>query len=514
MKLSSIFTDHAVLQSNAPIKVFGEGRGHAVIEFLGETVELRTDADSWCVTLSPRTYGGPYEMKVTLNQESVTLRDLYVGEVWLAGGQSNMEMPLFRTYNGLEEAKHSENEKIRLFTVPRRIKRDVADRGWNFEPTTNEDEPWQICREESALHFSAIGYYLAKELCDKLGCAVGVISCNWGGKPIETFIGKRWFEEEPSFSEYCATQKKMYEDLTAEQLEAGYEEARAALARRFDLVEVDVVDRVRQLGVTEGASYPAGVMPTIPKGPYNPNDNMGILYDTMYSRIIPYGIKGIAWYQGESNRAVGYLEKYLLYMKCMRESFENPTLPFYAIELASFAAGQINNGTILSDRYVTDCDNWAFKREQQRLATETDENSYLVTSIGLGDAYDIHPKNKKDLSHRMALKVLKHTYGFDLAADHPTLKKAIFEGERVTVELNDAEGLYSPNLGGVNIYLADGDHVMHKAEITIEGERLILTSPSVTEPTSVRFAFDNYYGGTLIYNGAGLPLAPFCAERE
>ena len=513
MKLASIFTDHAVFQRGLPIRVFGEGAGKVKIKFLSETVEYSTNEDKWCVTLSPReTYGGPYQMQVELDGALQVLNDIYVGEVWLAGGQSNMEMPLFRTEYGIDEARGCENDKIRFFTVPRRVKRDTPEVGWNFEPTDGEDKPWQLCCEESALHFTAIGYYVAKELCLKLGCAVGVISCNWGGTPLEPFIGKKWIKEAPFLKDYYKSQTELYADWTPEKLDNAYRETHEAFKRRY-LPEFDVIKQVSERGVSQSIGFPTGILPTLPDGPFNPNTNMGILYDSMYSRIIPYGIKGILWYQGESNVPDKYCEKYQLYMKCMRESFENPALSFYAVELASFATGQVVNGTILSDRFVEGGGNWAFKREEQEKATKGVAGSYLVTSMGLGDPFDIHPTDKKNLSHRMALKVLKHDYCLDLLADQPIFKEAVFDGDTVRIRLDNAEGLYCNNLACVNIYLADESRILKKAEIVIDGDGLMLSTPEVKEPIYVRYAFDNYYVGGYIYNRAGLPLAPFRARR-
>ena len=515
MKLATLFTDHAVFQRGLPIKIFGEGKGRIKVEFLSSVREESINDNGWCITLpSVDSYGGPYEMKIDLDGEEIILRDLYVGEVWLAGGQSNMEMPLFRTHYGIDEGRVCENEMIRFFTVPRRVKRDTPERGWNFEPTDGMDTPWQLCCEESALHFTAIGYYVAKELCRELNCAVGVISCNWGGKPIEVFIGKKWIKKAECMRSYCEAQMRLYTDYTEEKFRECYLLTHKALDDRFYNANVDVVDRARRLGLSPTTSYPAGVMPVIPDGPYNPNTNMGILYDSMYSRIIPYGIKGILWYQGESNAADGYADKYGVYMECMKESFENPELDFYAIELASFALDQNVCGTIVHDRYVTGGGNWAYKREEQELAARKYKNSYLVTSMELGDAFDIHPKEKRILSHRMALKALKHSYGFDIYADQPTFKKATFSGNTVTVELDNSEGLYSVSPTNVFIYLCDESHVMKKADYFIKDGMLILSSPEVEKPTEVRYAFDNYYGGAHIYNCAGLPLAPFRAVAE
>lgn len=512
MKLASIFTDHMVFQKGMSIKVFGEGQGKGKILFCCEEREFVSEEEHWCVTLPAMEYGGPNEMTICLNGKETTLKDIYIGEVWLAGGQSNMEMPLARTEYGLEEASHCKNDKIRFFMVPRRVKKDAPIRGWHFAKSEGQDTPWRLCCEESALPFSAIGYYAAKELQAKLGCVVGVISCNWGGRRIEAFIGKEWIAKEPCLKEYYEERMALTKNWGEEDYRAHYEAVSESLQKRYAMVNFDEMQKLRENGVRATVGFPGGEFPAIPDGPYHPS-YMGCLYDAMYARILPYGIKGIMWYQGESNASEKYLEKYLLYMRCMRESFENPDLVFYAVELASHNVEWNPDGQFVSDRFV-EGENWAFKREQQQRASELAPNNYLVTSMELGDLYDIHPIQKRELAHRMALKILKYSYGADIYADQPVFRKATFEKNKVTLEFDHADGLYCPGgLQMVHMYIADERHVLKKAIIQIEDDKLILTCDEIENPTIVRYAFDNYYIGYHIYNKAGLPMAPFRTDR-
>ena len=513
MKLAPIFTDCAVFQKGQPIRIFGKGAGKVKVEFLGEVFEQCFDGAEWLIELPACEYGGPYEMRITLDGAEHILHDVYVGEVWLAGGQSNMEMPLYRVQNGIEDAEKCDNDLIRFFTVPRRAKPDDAVGGWNFAPTDGNDTPWMKCCESSALYFSAIGFYVARELHEHLGCAIGIISCNWGGKIIEAFIGEEWIKNALFMRQYYNSVRREWDALSDEEVAAHYTAVKEALELRRDLVkDIDEIDMTRRLGLPATSGYPKGALPNIPAGPYSPN-GMSRLYDSMYSRIIPYSINGILWYQGESNTAENYLEKYLLYMRCMKESFKNPELCFYAVELASYGASQVSNGNIISDRFVSG-DNWAFKREAQQRATEIATDNYLVTSMGLGDVFDIHPANKKELSHRIAIKVLKHTYGFDIKADQPIFKKAHFEGNRVIIEIENSEGIFSSDLWGVCMYVADEQRELKKANVSIEDDKIILTCDEISNPILVRYAFDNYYGGTHIYNSAGLPLQPFRTDCD
>lgn len=512
MQPASIFTDHMVFQAGMPIRIFGVGKGIVKVDFLGIRTEKSSEEDNWCIEFPPQSYGGPYEMELTLNDEKITLKDIYIGEVWIAAGQSNMEMPLFRTEYGIEEAKYSANEKIRFFTVPRRVEKNTPIYGWHFEKRTGDDTPWEVLNEESALHFSAIGYYTAKELQQKLGVAIGVISCNWGGQPIETFIKREYFNDCDALKPAIEAYNKMMSELNWEEYTEKYHNAMKKWEDFYNAIDYDEVEEVREKGVRATAGMPERPTPWFPNGPYVAYMK-GCLYESMISRIAPFGIKGVWWYQGESNASENYFEKYLTYMKCMRDTFKNPDMPFYAIELASFSCWWRDDKQETDDRFVTGS-NWAFTREQQQKATEADENNYLVTSMELGDLYDIHPIQKRELSYRLARKVLKHTYEFDIYADQPVFERVEFKEGKAYITLKNADGLYCKNLAGVKMYLADNEKILKRADVEIKDNMLVLSADEIKNPSCVRYGFDYYYSGCHIYNKAGLPLAPFRTDKN
>lgn len=514
MKLASIFTDHMVIQQGLPIQIFGEGKGKVTVDFLGKVTEHTFEEDTWCVTYPEASYGGPYDMIITLNDEEIVLTDIYIGEVWIAGGQSNMEMPLFRTECGIDEAMRSKNDLIRLFTVPRRRKREDPCYGWHFEKTTGEDTPWQLCDENSSPHFSAVGYYVAKDLQEKLGVAVGVISINWGGMPIDTFISREYFEKTDSLQPFLEDYHRMMAEIDMAEYEKAYHRGLNQWKDFYDKLDYDEVAEVKEKGVRATTGMPDIPTPQIPPGPYSPSA-CGCLYDSMISRIAPYGITGVLWYQGESNKSECYLEKYLAFMACMKDTFKNKNMKFYATELASFSYfWNMEKAQTTHDRFVTE-NNWAFTREAQQKATEVADNNYLVTSMGLGDLYDIHPFHKRELAHRMSLKVLKYSYGFDIYADQPIFKCVRFEGPKIWIELDNAEGLYfRRDLSGVHIFVADESKQLKKANVEIVKNGLVLTCDEVKNPTIVRYAFDFAYSGVHIFNKAGLPLAPFRTDKS
>ena len=514
MKLASIFTDHMVIQQGIPIKIFGEGRGRVKIDFLGKVKEHISENDKWCVTFPEASYGGPYDMKITLDNEPVVLKDIYIGEVWIAGGQSNMEMPLFRTECGIDEAERSQNDMIRLFTVPRRTNKDIQRYGWHFEKTTGEDTPWVLCNKDSAAHFSAMGYYVAKELQEKLGVAVGVISLNWGGMPIETFIKREYLSRYDCLKPVLEDYDRMMAEVDMKEYEKEYFDGLNRWKEFYNKLDYDEVEEVREKGVMATTGDAGIPTPKMPIGPCSPSV-CGCLYDSMISRIAPYGVKGVLWYQGESNKSEGYLEKYLIYMDCMKDTFENQDMKFYATELASFSYfwNPVKAQTE-DNRFVTE-NNWAFTREAQQKATVVADNNYLVTSMGLGDLYEIHPFHKRELARRMSMKVLKYSYGFDIYADQPVFKSASFDGSKVFIELDNAEGLNNRReLSGVKMFVADESKCLKKADIEIINDGLVLSCPEVKKPVLVRYAFDFAYSGCHIFNKAGLPLAPFRTDKD
>lgn len=508
MKIASIFTDGAVLQADMPIKIFGIGSGIAKVSFLGEEVEGFFEGEEWCLTLSSHQYGGPYELTVVLNGEENVFKDIYIGEVWIAAGQSNMEMPLFRTEGGFDEALHCHNDKIRFFTVPRRTQSDKPIYGWHFIKSDGQDTPWQICDKQSALSFSAIGYYAAKELNQKLDVCIGVISCNWGGRAIEPFIAKEYFESVPSLQSFMENYNQEKADIDYDEYLRAHSEALEKRKQTYDSIDYDEIEEVRIKGIRATTSGP--YIHPLPKGPYN-ESSPSVLYESMFRRIMPFGARGMLWYQGESNGYYGYAEKYAAFMDSMRKGFENQDMKFYAVELASFGSIWSCDRQTTDDRFV-EGENWAFLREQQQKATEQYANNYLVTTMELGDYLNIHPFNKRDVAHRLVLKLLKYSYGYEISADQPIYRSVEFSENRAVITLDNAQGLFITYPGEVKMYMSDDSHKLYRAQVEIRDDKIYLYSPEVKNPSIVRYAFDSYYIGAHIYNNAGLPLAPFRSD--
>ena len=508
MKLADIFTDHMVLQAGKKIVLFGTGKGEGKIEFLGKEYNIHSGEDEWSITLPPEKYCGPVEMKVILNGKKRIIRDIYIGEVWFAGGQSNMEMPLFRAENGFDDAKKSDNNMIRFYTAPRRAEKNTVSYGWHFEKTISDDSSWKVCCEETALHFSAIGFYIAQFLHKRLNIAVGVISCNWGGREIECFIKREYFCNSNILKPIIDDYNKRISDIEPEKYKLDFKNDLNRLKKFYESIDYDEVEQAREIGLMATSGLP-GEIPDFTYGIYDTH-TPGSLYDSMIEPIVPFQFKGVMWYQGETANGCNYYDKCKVFIQCMRDVFKDAHLPFYIVELASFHdISEIE----VPDRFVTDKRNWAFTREDQQRVADEDENAHVVTSMGLGDLYDIHPPRKKELSKRITKSIMKYSYGAYEYADHPRYESVEFKDGKAYVTLKNADGLFAKRLGNVKMYIADESKQLKRAIIEICNNTLVLYSDEVANPQLVRYGFDCYYSGCHIYNKAGLPLAPFRTDK-
>jgi len=513
MQLAKIFTDHLVLQREMPIRVFGTGSGTAVVRFLGEEVTKTFSEEKWCVELSPRPAGGPFEMEIDLNGETVTLSDILIGDVFLACGQSNMEMPLFRTESGFADAAHCENENIRYFTVPRRYKKGLDTYNYHFIDMFSTDTPWAICKEDTAINFSAIGHYFAEIIQKEADVPVGIISCNWGGRRIEAFIEKSYFYGEPSLESQMREFEEYNKTLDMEAYEKEILDFEEDVKQYILTEQAGCMENVLKMGVYAAAdTINLDRFPCPPKGPYD-STSPATLWDSMFSEIVPYGARAMLWYQGESNGSDrDYCEKYLTFLRCIREQFKSD-MEVYAVELAPYLRHNMDYRMHPNDTFITE-DNWAYLREQQQEATVKGKKNYLITTQGLGDMYDIHPKRKKELAERMAKKALRYTYGLDVPADQPVYRSAEFKDGKAYITLDNAEGLFS-RLWSVEMKIAGEDKVLHPATVEItEDNRLVVYSENVPEPILVRYGFCMYNFSGQIYNKYGLPLAPFRTDKD
>ena len=327
-KLNPIFSSHMVFQANKPIRVFGSGCGNITVSFLGCAKHLQSTGDAWLLELDAHDYGGPYTLTVILDGQETILDDIYFGDVYLLGGQSNMQMKLNETNEPAENYKTNEN--VRLFTV------DRPEEGECLHST----DGWIPCTKEIAGEFPAIGYYVGTQLSGNAGHKIGLISCNQGGSVIQTWMPRHLFEND-----------------------------------RFYVSDADkFVDHFNFFW-----------------------NSYGHLYETMLSKVLPFPVKAVLWYQGEANSSVAeaaiYLDLLEAFIGNVRMELQDPSLPFIVVQLADYAPW--------------DGPGWRGIQKAQLQAQDAISNVYTVICRDVCQTDDIHTKEKKQLSQRIADILLK-----------------------------------------------------------------------------------------------------------
>lgn len=494
VSLASPFQDHAVLQRDKPLPVWGRAApGEKVtVEFLGQKVGTTTGADGrWIVYLDPvPAISTPTTLTVT-GQNAVTLQDILVGEVWLASGQSNMEWALgwgTRVTNSKAEIAAANFPLIREI----KIKTAAAD-----APQISAPGNWRACSPSTAGNFSAAAYFFARDLHQKLGVPVGIIAAAWGGSKIEPFMTPASLAADPHGPAVIDEWKTKTADYPARK--ARYDEEHAAWS-------------AAKIAAEKAGEKFTQKAPPRPPGPGHQATPSGS-YNAMIHPLVPYALRGAIWYQGESNagRHVEYRTFFPSLIAGWREVFEQPAMPFYWVQLASWGANGDPDGVGFA---------WLRDAQDQTLSVP---HTGQALAIDIGEAGDIHPANKQDVGHRLARLALRRTYGDKNVIDSgPTFARVELNAgapNRIRIHFNNvADGLKNTNADPtasaavLGFEVAGENKVFRAAYVRIENSNtgvVMLTAPeSVPAPVFVRYAFRNNPTNTLA-NSEGLPAAPF-----
>ena len=477
-----LFTDNAVLQRDKPIPVWGtaDAGENVAVSFAGQTAKTTANADGkWMVKLDARPANAEGADLVIQGNNTITLANILVGEVWIASGQSNMEWTMPNTYDAAIDIPASAN-----FPLIRhiKIKRTVAE-----SPAATVEvqyDGWKVAGAEATRTFTAVGYYFAKDIHQLTGVPVGIISSNWGGTRVEAWMDTAALASDPAFASVGESWAKTM---------AAYPDAKA----KHDAA-VAAWEQERDAAKAAGERFTKR-RPNGPWGPGHPATPSG-LFNGMINPLVPYAIRGAIWYQGESNAGQG--DRYRALQSAMitgwRTHFGQGDFPFYWVQLANFKSP---TGT-----------SWAFLREAQT-NTQALPNTGQAVIIDIGDVRDIHPRNKKDVGRRLARLALKRDYGFDTLIDSgPVMEKAEREGNGFRVSfVKSPSPLIAPLNELVGFELAGEDRVFKPADAKIEGNTVIVTSESVSEPVAVRYAWrDAPLAG--LFNKEGLPAVPFRSD--
>lgn len=636
LALPAVFTDHAVLQRERSIPVWGtaDAGTTVTVAFDGATATAVAAADgTWRALLPAHPAGGPYQLSVTTAAgASRTVADLLVGEVWVCSGQSNMQWIVKQSNDADREVAEAQHPRIRLLQVPR-----VAV----GEPQRDVKAAWQVCSPETVGGFSAVGYFYGRELMRSLDVPVGLIDSSWGGTPAEAWTALPWLEGTAELAPIAQRWAAMAKSLNKEEyakkvadwqaraefddpgiaaeaanwqdpaLQTGdawvaatlpalwedglKQDARinggvwvrrtveipAAWAGRdlmlglgaiddfdiawFDGVEVGrtgkdtanwwttprrytvpgklvkagsaviavrVWDRylgggfggapaqmkLQPVGDDAAAIQLAGAwLKRVEASKPEPSDPMPAnpaalqnapahLYNGMIAPLVPYGIRGAIWYQGESN--AGRAEQYRTLLPAMVDSWRSAwgqgDLGFYIVSLANYQGRA---------EVPRDSD-WAELREAQDLTARLLRHAGQAMAIDIGDAKDIHPRNKQEVGRRLALQALRGTYGKDVVASGPTLRAVAIDAGTVRVRFADIGGglATSDTQAPRGFALAGADRAFRWAtSAVIDGDSVVLKAEGIDRPVAVRYGWDINPDVNLV-NAEGLPAVPFRSD--
>lgn len=444
LDLPSFISDNMVLQQQSEPPIWGKSIPKSVINIVcswdGKQYTTTTDEQGkWKIKIKTPVAGGPYTIKI--NEQ--TIKNILIGEVWLCSGQSNMQMALNQTENGENEAAIADLPNIRLFYVAR----ELAD-----QPKDDCYGKWEKCSPESAKTFSAAAYYFGKKLNKELAVPIGLIHTSWGGSTAEAWVREDILKSDSDYDCY-------YEKEKGKEIKA----------------------KPGELPITQ----------------HSPSK----LYNAMIHPLISYGIKGVIWYQGESNvnfcpeDAIRYEKLFPTLIKNWRDDWGQGDFPFYYTQIAPYEYGVTKVAAML--------------RDAQRKSLKVNNTGMAVT-MDIGNPGDIHPKKKKDVGDRLALWALAKTYEkTSIAYSGPLYKSIKVKGNKAFVSFDYVGGgLMAKNGLLTHFEIAGEDKQFYPATAEIAKNLIVVQSIKVNKPVSVRYAFNNADEPNL-FNKEGLPASSF-----
>ncbi len=487
LELGSPFQSHMVLQRDMAVTIWGKAQPGEAVQVTFQNHQAMTNADEsgyWQVKLPPlnaNAQGQSLTVAADQTESQTVLEDVLVGDVWLCGGQSNMEWSVNKSNGAKTEIAAADHPLIRLAQIPRTK---------SNSPQPQVEMTWSVCSPQTISSFSAVGYYFGRALQKKLDVPMGLISANWGGTPAESWLPADRLKDHPELQPTLDRWKRMIE---------AYPHNLAEYKKKLQAWKSQPKDQ-------------RGTSPRAPQGPEHAR-RPGALYNAMIHPLIPMAIKGAIWYQGESNasRAKQYATLLPRLIESWRDAFEQPQMPFGIVSLANFREPAQNPG---------DDNAWAELRWAQYLTAANDPHTGLAITIDIGEAKTVHPGNKQDVGRRLARWALsnvydREVYSREVPASGPVLASMKIEGDKVRLRFKHAQGglVAKNNDKPGRFQIQDHDGQWHWAMAEIQDETVIVRSPKANQPKAVRYAWESNPPATL-YNKSGLPMVPFRTDDE
>jgi sialate O-acetylesterase len=526
VRMPGIFGDHMVLQQELKVPIWGTADPGEKVTVTAGAHSGSATADAggkWRVDLPPFV---PSTLAFTLTvagHNTLKFEDVLIGEVWVASGQSNMELPLFMLPIAADTEAHAADPQLRLFIVTKKV---------GLAPVTDVDGKWELCSADSVKNFSAIAYFFGRELRAKLNRPVGLIDSCWGGTPIAAWISLPGLQKAPAFQDQVDHHAFVLDYVAhypeklaafAPTLKAWNDQYKAAYDGKLAQWSADVQK-------AQGAGHPPPPQPAPPAPIPSPPADLSqdfhaptALFDGMISPLMPYSIRGVIWYQGENNvgEAVEYRTLFPRLISDWREGWGQGDFPFLFVQLAGLAP----SGKFSADNTQYANADWPLLREAQAMAL-TLPNTGMATAIDIGDVGGIHPPDKIDVGLRLALAARHVAYGEDIVDSGPTFGKMTVQGNVIRVSFTHLGGglvladapttmqgcLPTPTTDLLGFAIAGADQKFVLAQAKIDGATVVVSSPDVPNPVAVRYDWANLTQANL-YNKELLPALPFRTDN-
>jgi len=494
LSLPHFFSDHMVLQRDRSAAIWGlaDPGAEVTLSFKGNQAKAEADAGGrWRAEIETGAADAEgAALTITAGDDSVTIGDVLVGEVWFASGQSNMYFPASRVAAYEELLAKSDHPQLRMFDAPLVTA---------VEPQDDIPGAWTLCSPETAPTYSAVAFFFARKLHKDLKIPIGVIKSAWGGKPVETFTSREALNTLPAT-------RAMVDAMV--QADAAYDDAKAQAAYEI---------RARQWleAVAEWKKKPAderGKLSKRPKPPKRPLDTEGkpgVLFASMINPFAGYTMRGAIWYQGEGNAkpgAVPYDQTLPLMIGDWRQRWGDD-FSFYFVQLANYREPSTEPGNN---------DPWPLLQDRMRRVLDTTPKTGMAIINDIGEARDIHPKNKLDVGERLARLALAKDYGREIVSSGPLFGASEVEGSAIRISFDHVGAGLKVRDGKAlqRFEIAGDDKVWHWADAKIEGKNgVLVSSENVESPVAVRYAWAANPEGANLVNSDGLPASVFRTDN-
>lgn len=443
IKLPALFSSNMVLQQNTEIPIRGKATPNKRVTLVTSWNKKRHSAMSdsnglWQLTFTTPQAGGPYSIVIS-DGKPLALNNVMIGEVWICSGQSNMEMPM----RGFQNEPIAGGNMDILTSANPAIRLFTVARSSHIHPQNDVNGIWKESLPANVASFSATAYYFGRLLNHTLQIPIGLIVTAWGGSSIEAWMNQQMLQ-----------------------------------------------------------AFPEAIIPTSTENIRNPHRVPTMLYQAMIHPLTDFPMKGVIWYQGESNteRAHSYARMFQSMVEGWRKNWQGgATFPVYFCQIAPFQYNQVNS---------------AFLREAQVNSEKITPNTAMAVLLDAGEPHNIHPAKKREAGERLALLALQKTYQLQgFAATSPSFRNIEIKNDTVVVHFDHAPlGLVAPQLESKWFRLAGTDRVFHPAKARIVRNRIIVTSAAVSQPVAVRYAFENFVIGD-VFSTEGLPVSSFRSDQ-